>query len=214
MADISKIKTPSGDTYNIKDAAAREGLVGLASLTSPSFTGTPTAPTPANSSNDTTIATTAFVHNALGAADAMIFKGTIGTTGATTASLPDTHEIGWTYKVITAGTYAGQSCEIGDMIICIADGTSASNADWTVVQSNIDGAVTGPSNATDSHIALFDGSSGKLIKDSGKSVDTSISTGSTSTNLPTSAAVATYVESKSFISSMSLSGTELTITIN
>ena len=167
MADISSIKIPSGDTYTIKDAAARASIAGLASLSSPSFTGTPTAPTPASSSNDTTIATTAFVHNAFTAADAMIFKGTIGSTGATTASLPDTHYQGWTYKVITAGTYAGQGCEVGDMIICIADGTSASNNDWTVVQSNVDGAVTGPTQSTNEHIAVFNGTSGKVIKDSG-----------------------------------------------
>ena len=67
----------------------------------------------------------------------MVFKGTIGTSGTVTA-LPATHYQGWSYKVITAGTYAGQKCGVGDMIICITDGTSANNAHWTVVQNNID----------------------------------------------------------------------------
>ena len=86
----------------------------------------------------------------------MVFKGTIGTEG-TVSTLPDTHETGWTYRVITAGTYAGQQCEIGDLIICIADGTSANNAHWTVAQTNIDGAVTHTDVLTTDNILLGDG---------------------------------------------------------
>jgi hypothetical protein len=63
----------------------------------------------------------------------MIFKGTIGSSGATVTALPNSHNAGWTYKVITAGTYAGVSCEIGDMIVCVKDGTAAANSDWTVI---------------------------------------------------------------------------------
>jgi hypothetical protein len=70
----------------------------------------------------------------------MIFKGTIGTGGTVTA-LPASHNAGWTYRVITAGTYAGIVCEVGDLIICTTDGTAASNSHWTVAQTNIDGAI-------------------------------------------------------------------------
>lgn len=81
-----------------------------------------------------------YVSEAIGAADAMRFKGTIGTGGTVTA-LPSSHKIGDTYRVITAGTYAGQTCEIGDLIIALGtSGTTAS--DWTVAQTNIDGAIT------------------------------------------------------------------------
>ena len=43
----------------------------------------------------------------------------------------------WVVK--TPGTYAGQTCEAGDMIFCVNDyvSGSASNADFSVVQSNI-----------------------------------------------------------------------------
>ena len=113
-------------------------------MASPSFVGTPKAPTAAEGTNTTQIATTAFVTNAVAksfaANDAMLFKGTIG-TGGTVTSLPATHNIGWTYRVITAGTYAGVKCEIGDLIICVADGTAENNSHWTVAQTNIDGAV-------------------------------------------------------------------------
>lgn len=69
---------------------------------------------------------------------ALIFKGTLGISddGATVLALPDTHEEGWTYLVVTAGTYAGQLCEEGDFVICVSSGESASDLDWTVVQGN------------------------------------------------------------------------------
>lgn len=148
-----------------------------APLASPALTGTPTAPTAAASTNNTQIATTAFVqslvNSKIAAADAMIYKGTIG-TGGTVTELPTTHSTGWTYKVITAGTYAGQTCEVGDMIICLNDGTAAANADWTVIQTNIDGAVVGPASAVSGRIATFDGATGKAIKDSGFTIATSV----------------------------------------
>lgn len=127
------------------------------------------------SSSSTAIPTAAAVSAAIdgkiAAADAMIYKGTLGTGGTVTTVPIKGYKTGWTYKVITAGTYAGHRCEIGDMLIAIkngpSEGTSVINADWTVVQSNIDGAVTGPASAVDGHVALFDGATGKVIKDSG-----------------------------------------------
>lgn len=101
----------------------------------------------------------------LGANDALIFKGTIdGKNPLPTAN----YEVGHTYRVNEAGTYAGQKCEQGDLIICIADALSTSTPHWTVAQTNIDGAVIGPANATGDNIVLFNGATGKSIKDSGK----------------------------------------------
>lgn len=84
-----------------------------------------------------------YVGDAIAASDAMVFKGTIGTGGTVTA-LPTTYKTGWTYRVITAGTYAGQKCEVGDLIIALVDrdGTGNLDSDWTVAQTNIDGAIT------------------------------------------------------------------------
>ena len=145
-----------------------------ANLASPDFTGVPTAPTAADGTNTTQIATTAFVQAAFKANDAMIFKGTIGSSGATVTTLPETHHVGWTYKVATEGKYAGHVCEIGDSIICVKEGTTASNADWTIIQANIDGAVTGPASVTDNHVAVFGGTSGKVIDDSGFTIGKSV----------------------------------------
>lgn len=147
-------------------------------FTSPELTGIPTAPTAASGTKTTQIATTEFVQaemeKKIAAADAMIFKGTIGDSGADVTSLPDTHKIGWSYKVATAGTYAGHKCEIGDMIICLVEGTEANDADWSVVQTNIDGAVIGPTSSVNNHVAVFNGSTGKLITDSGFTIETSV----------------------------------------
>lgn len=126
------------------------------------LTGTPTAPTAADGTNTTQIATTAFVMSQFKYNDAMIYKGVVNAN----SDLPATHYQGWTYKVGTAGTYAGIACEIGDMIICNTDGTSANNAHWNVIQTNIDGAVIGPSSSTDGNIVLFDGNTGRIIKNS------------------------------------------------
>lgn len=80
--------------------------------------------------------------------DAMRFKGTLGlVSGSTTkytingneASFPSSAQVGDTYRIVTAGTYAGQKCEIGDLLICVTGGDSTT---WTVVQTNINGYVT------------------------------------------------------------------------
>ena len=78
-----------------------------AATASPALSGVPTAPTAAAGTNNTQIATTAFVVKAvsdgIAASDAMIYKGTIGTGGTITA-LPTTYKTGWTYRVVSNGT--------------------------------------------------------------------------------------------------------------
>lgn len=126
----------------------------------------------------TAAAVIAAIDNKIAAADAMIYKGTLGTNGTVTKVPANGYKVGWTYKVITAGTYAGIKCEVGDMLIAINNGpisgTTVVNADWTVVQANIDGAVTGPASATAGHIAVFDGATGKVIKDGTYTIATSV----------------------------------------
>lgn len=107
------------------------------------------APTPAAGNSSTQIATTEFVSNAIGqgfaANDAMIFKGTLGNDGTTTVLPTSGYSAGWTYRVATAGVYAGEYCEVGDLIIAVNDGPASGNttiiADWTKVQNNIEGIV-------------------------------------------------------------------------
>ena len=97
--------------------------------------------------------------------DALVFKGVVDGSHALPAS---GYAVGDVYRVAAAGTYAGQVCEIGDMITCVA--TEGANSDWIVSQTNIDGAVVGPASATNERIAVYDGTTGKLIKDGGMTI--------------------------------------------
>jgi hypothetical protein len=125
-------------------------------------------------------ATKQYVDNILTINDALIFKGVLGTDTGMISSLPpnnidSSYKQGWTYKVGTAGIYAGQDCEVGDTIYCTADGTTANNANWTIIQTNIDGTVIGPSESTGG-VAVFTGTTGKAIRDSGFTMGTSVPT--------------------------------------
>lgn len=130
-----------------KNLTVQEQIDLKAPLESPELTGIPTAPTAADGTNTNQIATTAFVQTALSngiaASDAMIIKGTIGTNGTIT-ELPTSYLTGWTYRVVTAGTYAGQVCEVGDLITALKDRKNGGvDSDWCVAQTNINGAITG-----------------------------------------------------------------------
>ena len=80
------------------------------------------------------------------------------------------YRAGQHFRVAEAGTYAGFKCEPGDLILVIKDydAENASNADFMVVQANIDGAVTSSTDvSTDGELIVFDGVTGKVIKRSG-----------------------------------------------
>lgn len=103
----------------------------------------------------------------------VVFKGALTTaSGLPTVS----YKAGWQYIVQDAGTYAGKACEAGDFVVCVKNyaSGSASNSDWAVLQVNIVGAVTGPANSVANHVAAFDGTSGKIIKDSGYTIGKSV----------------------------------------
>ena len=79
------------------------------------------------------------VQNAIESAitGASSFQGTVNTP-TDISGLTD-YTAGWYWVVATADTYAGQVCEVGDMIFCINDFSSAYSADdFDVVQNNID----------------------------------------------------------------------------
>lgn len=109
-----------------------------APLASPTFTGTPKAPTATAGTNNTQIATTAFVTNAIATAltGTASFQGTI-TNNTTISNLTD-YKKGWYWMVNSPGTYVNETCEVGDMIFCISDYSSSYKAsDFSVVQTNI-----------------------------------------------------------------------------
>ena len=73
-----------------------------------------------SSSTDNDLATAKAVNDAITSLPSpMVFKGSLG-TGGTITTLPAASAAneGYTYKVITAGTYAGQAAGVGDLFIC------------------------------------------------------------------------------------------------
>lgn len=109
-----------------------------ANLASPTFTGTPKAPTATAGTNTTQIATTAFVTQAIAAAKAgaSVFKGVV--LNNTTISTLTAYDAGWYWVVGAAGTYVGQVCEPGDFIFCVEDYAGGYSADdFRVVQNNL-----------------------------------------------------------------------------
>ena len=106
----------------------------------------------------------------------LLFKGNIKTTGGDITPVAfnalTTYNVGWQYRAAEAGTFKGNVCEVGDLITAIVSrtGTGALPADWTVSQTNIDGAVTGPASSVGDQIAVFNGTTGKIIKDGGTTI--------------------------------------------
>lgn len=106
-----------------------------------------------------------YVGNAFAANDAMRYKGTITysngnytthtVAGVEVQGFPTKCEVGDTYRVTSQGTYAGQTCSAGDLLICIKDGTGSSlntTAYWTAVEANINGQVKHTVNGTSIYV--------------------------------------------------------------
>ena len=119
--------------------------------------------------NTTTLFTTQQVHQIINASfaanDAMRYKGTITysngsytthtVAGVEVAGFPTKCEVGDTYRVTSQGTYAGQTCSAGDLLICIQDGTGSglnTAAYWTAVEANINGQVKHTVNGTSIYV--------------------------------------------------------------
>ena len=154
--------------------------------------------------NDTDAANKAYVDSKIQASDAMQYRGSINQSSdlPTVANTTNNIKVGATYKVATAGTYSyynGQStvqqaCKIGDLFIAqsIASGTTKTIT-WDFIPS---------ADETETSVALTNSTpsisttpqTGPVTfgQAAAKQVDTSISANSTSTNVPTSQAVANY----------------------
>jgi len=123
----------------------------------------------------TTSEVEAIVNSRLAAADAVIYKTAIDCSASPKYPAADA---GHLYRVSVAGKIGGASgmvVEVGDTLLCntdsSAEGTQAEvGAKWNVIQVNIDGAVVGPGSATDADVAVFNGTTGKVVKDGGKTV--------------------------------------------
>ena len=137
-------------------------LAAKAPINNPVFTGTVTLA--ADPQSNLEAATKQYVDRLVGGLNDF----TVGVVDTDTPLPATDYKVGQTFRVAEAGTYAGVECEAGDLIIVIKDyaAEGASNSDFLVVQANVDGAVTGPDASTDANIVVFDGTTGRKIKDS------------------------------------------------
>lgn len=161
----------------------------------------------ADPTNPQDAATKAYVDGRIGTVDAFLAKGAID--ASTNPNYPAA-DAGWTYKVSVAGKIGGASgpnVEVGDLLICWVDSSASGNhatvgANWTIEQTNIDGAVSGPASAVSTDFATFSGTSGKVIQDSGLSLDTDVTLAANSdTKIPSQKAVKAYVAANAVLSS-------------
>lgn len=143
-------------------------------------------------------ATKAYADGLLDANNAYQYKGVVDCSASPNYPAASA---GWTYKVSVAGKIGGASgpnVEVGDTLTCLVDGSAAGTqatvgANWIIVQTNIDGAVVGPASSTANDIAIFSGTTGKVLADSGVAVSTDgTMVANSNAKLPTEAAIRTY----------------------
>lgn len=116
-----------------------------------------------------------YVDALIGANDAMVYKGVIDCSANPNYPAADA---GHLYKVSVAGKIGGASgpnVEVGDSILCSVDSTASGNhatvgSSWSIIQVNIDGAVTGPASSTSGNIVTFNGAGGKVVQDGGVTI--------------------------------------------
>lgn len=144
----------------------------------------------------------AYVDNLLTASEAVVFKGVKDCSA--NPNYPEA-KAGYLYRVSVAGKIgggAGVNVEVGDTLLCITNAAAGTQAEvgakWELIQANIDGAVVGPAAATDGNLASYNGATGKIVKDSGLSLDTDNTLAANSdTRLPSQKAVKGFIASES-----------------
>lgn len=163
----TNIKTIEGTSIlgsgNIDITASSVGLGNVTNeskatmFTSAALTGTPTAPTAADGTNTTQIATTAFVQSAIaGSPQSMVFKGTIGkaTSGTGTISSIPTSDVsvGDTWMIVdeartlsasASATGNAVTLEVGDLIVA-----TVTTPKWATSPSKEDIGVTSVATGT------------------------------------------------------------------
>ncbi len=142
-----------------------------------------TDPTMAANSNvkvPSQAAVVAYVGSQIAAANALVYKGDIDCSA--NPNYPAAN-VGYLYICSVAGKIGGASgvtVEVGDFIICKVNASPAGNqatvgANWNIIQTNLTGAVVGPTSSVSGNFATFNGTSGQVIQDSGFSFSNFVS---------------------------------------
>lgn len=128
------------------DAATMRTTLGLGTIATLAADTDGTLATASDTRVATQKAVKTYVDLLFAANDAMVFKGVIDC--ATSPNYPAADN-GHTYRVSVAGKIggaAGINVEVGDILLCAANGTAAGNqatvgASWGIIQANLDGAL-------------------------------------------------------------------------
>ena len=147
------------DELSDKIDAVENSLANYAPIENPVFSGTVKV-------GEDEVALKSYVEQLFAQLEESTVPGIVDSTNA----IPTGYKAGQSFRVAEPGTYAGVACEIGDLILVVKDYVegSASDADFMVLQSNIDGAVTSKASAsTVGEIVVFDSVTGKVIRGSG-----------------------------------------------
>ena len=145
------------ETINTTIEEIQTSLSEKASNNNPVFTGTVTV-------NGDNVATEQYVEGLI----SNITTTAPGIVDSSHALPQENYKAGQTWRVAEEGSYAGQDCEVGDLIMCISDYSETyKESDFIVLQANIDGAVTSSADSSiDGDIVVYDGVTGKIIKSS------------------------------------------------
>ena len=206
-ADVASGEYAVFNSTGLESKTAAEVLVDIAAIPSAYLDTDGTLAGNSDTKVATQKAVKTYADALIAANQAMVFKGTVGTGGTLTIAAFNaltTYSTGWTYTVTQAGTLRGNVCETGDTIIAVASrsGSGAADADWTVVQANLDGIVIGPTSATDASIAVFDATTGRLIKDGGATIASLQNQNATHTGDVTGATELTIADGKVTLAKM------------
>lgn len=96
---------------------------------------------------------------------AMRFKGTIGPTNGMLPDLPSVFSVGDTYGVADAGTYAGYTCSVGDLLVCLIASTETGHTPqeyWAWLPNDSTGAVTADNQLSNNQLVIGDGTGRKV----------------------------------------------------
>ena len=133
--DGSFTVTPSNGTSK-KVSIGKPASAGHADTATNAINATNADKATKDSNNNVIVNTYATKSEVSALTSALVYKGTVNKS----SDLPTINvKVGDVYVVATAGMYAGQICENGDMIIAKVGGNTP---EWTIVQTNIDGAIT------------------------------------------------------------------------
>ena len=169
------------DVPGLDSKVAITGQTGDVDLTGATVKVKTLSKTEAQSAEGTTAASIQFVSDVVDAriaqSDAMVYKGTVADK-TTITDVNTAAKTGWTYRVTADLDFTGdvyivsdvKEAHAGDLIICRTDGSVETPATWDIVKHNDDGQVIGPESSVADRIVTFAGSTGKIVKDSGKTL--------------------------------------------